>query len=141
MCFHNNTEDDTPQDLERDDIQAEVVTTNERDDIQAEGVTISERDDIQAEVVTIKERDDIQAEGVTINGCCLVAKSCPALLFFLQPHGLWPIRLLCPWDFLARTLEWAIISFSGGSAPPRDQAHVSCSSGGFFTTEPPGKQS
>ena len=27
---------------------------------------------------------------------CLVAKSCPA---FLQPHGLLPSRLLCPWDF------------------------------------------
>ena len=27
--------------------------------------------------------------------CCLVAKSC----LTLQPHGLQPIRLLCPWDF------------------------------------------
>ena len=27
---------------------------------------------------------------------CLVTKSCPALL---QPHGLQPTRLLCPWDF------------------------------------------
>ena len=31
-----------------------------------------------------------------INSCCLVAKSCMTLL---QPHGLWPTRLLCPWDF------------------------------------------
>ena len=30
-------------------------------------------------------------------GCCrLVPKSCPTLL---QPHGLQPTRLLCPWDF------------------------------------------
>ena len=28
--------------------------------------------------------------------CCLVAKSC---LTLLQPHGLQPARLLCPWDF------------------------------------------
>ena len=28
--------------------------------------------------------------------CCLVTKSCPALL---QPHELRPTRLLCPWDF------------------------------------------
>ena len=28
--------------------------------------------------------------------CCLVTKSC---LAFLQPHGLLPSRLLCPWDF------------------------------------------
>ena len=27
---------------------------------------------------------------------CLVAKS---YLTFLQPHGLYPTRLLCPWDF------------------------------------------
>ena len=27
---------------------------------------------------------------------CLVAKSCPTLL---QPHGMWPTRLLCPWYF------------------------------------------
>ena len=28
--------------------------------------------------------------------CCLLAKSC---LTLLQPHGLYPNRLLCPWDF------------------------------------------
>ena len=28
--------------------------------------------------------------------CCLVTKSC---LTLLQLHGLWPARLLCPWDF------------------------------------------
>ena len=28
--------------------------------------------------------------------CCSVAKSCPTLLW---PSGLWPARLLCPWDF------------------------------------------
>ena len=28
--------------------------------------------------------------------CCLVSKSCPALL---QPHGRQHARLLCPWDF------------------------------------------
>ena len=33
-----------------------------------------------------------------------------------------------------RILEWAAISFS------RDQTPISCLAGGFFTTEPPGKQ-
>ena len=28
---------------------------------------------------------------------------------------------------------------SGESSPPRDQTHVSCIAGGFFTTEPLGK--
>ena len=27
--------------------------------------------------------------------CCLVTKLCPTLC---DPHGLWPTRLLCPWD-------------------------------------------
>ena len=41
--------------------------------------------------------------------------------------------------FRGRILEWVAISFSGGSSQPRDQTHVSCLAGGFFTTEPPGK--
>ena len=30
----------------------------------------------------------------------------------LWPRGLQPARLLCPWDFKARILEWVIISFT-----------------------------
>ena len=30
----------------------------------------------------------------------------------LQPHGLQPTRLLRPWDFEARVLEWGAIAFS-----------------------------
>ena len=32
----------------------------------------------------------------TLFCCCVVAKPC---LTLLQPHELWPARLLCPWDF------------------------------------------
>ena len=39
----------------------------------------------------------------------------------------------------ARVLECVAISFSRGSSRPRDQTWVSCTAGGFFTTEPPGK--
>ena len=39
----------------------------------------------------------------------------------------------------ARILEWVAISFSRGSSQPRDQTCVSCTAGGFFTPEPPGK--
>ena len=39
----------------------------------------------------------------------------------------------------ARILKWAAISFSRGSSQPRDWTQVSCVTGGFFTTEPPGK--
>ena len=38
----------------------------------------------------------------------------------------------------ARILEWIAISFSRGSSRPRDQTHVACTAGRFFTTEPPG---
>ena len=29
-----------------------------------------------------------------------------------QPHGLQPTRLLCPWDFPGKSLEWVAIAFS-----------------------------
>ena len=46
----------------------------------------------------------------------------------LQPHGLWPTRLL-----QEKILEWVAISFSWGSSRPRDQSWVSCIAGRFFT--------
>ena len=36
-------------------------------------------------------------------------------------------------------MECIAISFSRGSSHLRDQTHVSCIAGGFFTTEPPEK--
>ena len=39
----------------------------------------------------------------------------------------------------ARILECVATSFSRGSYPARDQTLVSCTAGGFFTSEPPGK--
>ena len=41
----------------------------------------------------------------------------------------------------ARIVEWVAIFFSRESSWPRNQTHVSCLAGGFFTTEPPGKPS
>ena len=41
--------------------------------------------------------------------------------------------------FQARILVWVPISFSKGSSWSRDQTHISCLAGGFFTTAPPGK--
>ena len=48
----------------------------------------------------------------------------------LQPHGLYPARLLCPWDFPGKNigeywmLEFAIF-FSRGSSPSRERAYIS----------------
>ena len=52
-----------------------------------------------------------------------VVQSCPTLL---RPHGLQPARLLCPWNFQARTLEQIAISYSTGFFPPRNWTHISC---------------
>ena len=41
--------------------------------------------------------------------------------------------------FQTRILEWVAISFSRESSQPRDQTHISCVAGEFFTTEPLGK--
>ena len=41
--------------------------------------------------------------------------------------------------FQTRILEWVDIASSRGSSWPRDQTHISCLAGWFFTTEPPGK--
>ena len=45
-------------------------------------------------------------------------------------------RLLCPWDFRARILEWVAIFSSRGSSQPRDRTGISRE---FFTTVPPRK--
>ena len=70
--------------------------------------------------------------------CCLVIKSCPT---FLWPHP----AMYCssPGSSVhgisqARILEWVTISYSKGSFWPRDQKHISCLTGRFFTIEPPG---
>ena len=68
--------------------------------------------------------------------CCLVAKSCPTLSD--------PMNCRMPGSTVhriaqARVLEWVTISFSRGSSWSRDWTNVSCVTGRFFTTEPPGK--
>ena len=54
-----------------------------------------------------------------------------------------PIDCILPDSFVhgisqARILEWVAISFSRWSQP-RDQTHIFCIAGRFFTSEPPGK--
>ena len=43
----------------------------------------------------------------------------------LQPHGLKPSRLLCPWNFPGKNTGMVVISYSRGSFQPRDQTCVS----------------
>ena len=57
----------------------------------------------------------------------------------LPPHGLYPARLLCPWDSSGKNTGVGCHASSRGSSRPRNQTHVSCIAGGFFTSESPGK--
>ena len=61
----------------------------------------------------------------------LVAKSC---LTLLQPHGLWPSRLLCLWDFPDQNTWVGYHFLLQGIFPTRDWTYVSCIAGRFFTT-------
>ena len=56
---------------------------------------------------------------------CAYLLSCSSRLTLLRPRGLYSSRLLCPWDFPARILEWVTISYSRGSSRPMDWTHVS----------------
>ena len=44
----------------------------------------------------------------------------------LQPYGLEPKRLLCPWHFPGKSTRVIVISFSRGSSWPREQTPISC---------------
>ena len=55
-------------------------------------------------------------------GCCLVAKLCLTLLW---PHGLWPTRLFCPWDFPGKNTGVGC-HIMRRSFQPRDQTHIFC---------------
>ena len=57
----------------------------------------------------------------------------------LQAHGLWPTRLLCPWDSPGRILEWVAMPSSRGSSQPRIEPTSPVSpalAGRFFITAP-----
>ena len=45
---------------------------------------------------------------------------------FLQPHGLQPARLLCPWDCPSKKVGVGCHFLLHGSSWPRDQTHISC---------------
>ena len=42
-------------------------------------------------------------------------------------------------DSPGKNMEWVVMPSSRGSSWPRDQTHISCVTGGLFTTESPGK--
>ena len=57
------------------------------------------------------------------------SESCSVMSNSLPPHGLYS-----HWILQARILEWIAYPCSRGSSQPRDQTHVSCIAGRFFTS-------
>ena len=72
----------------------------------------------------------------TWGSCCLVSS---VVSDSVQPHGLQPTRLLCPWNSPGKIVAGLAMPSSRGSSQPRDWTRVSCIAGRFFATEPPGK--
>ena len=70
--------------------------------------------------------------------CCSVAKSCS---IFLPPHGLQPVRLLCPWDFPGKNTGMGCHFFLRGIFLTQGSSHVFCLASRSFTTEPLQKRS
>ena len=66
----------------------------------------------------------------------VLSLSCVQLLW---PHALWPSSLLCPWNFPGKNTRVSCNFILQGSSQPRHQNCISCITGRFFTTEPPGK--
>ena len=69
----------------------------------------------------------------------LVTQLC---LTLLQPHGLQPVRLLCPWDFPSKNAGMGCHFLSPRDLPdPRMELVSPALPGGFSTAKLPGKLS
>ena len=72
--------------------------------------------------------------GIFHDLCPVCVCVCPLVVSYsLWPYGLEPTRLLYPWNFQARILEWVAISFSRVSSWPKARTQVSHIAGKFFT--------
>ena len=73
----------------------------------------------------------------SVHACSVVANS-------LRPHGLWPTRLHCPWDFPGKNSEMGCYFLLQGIFPTQGlnlSLMFLALAGRFFTTELPGKPS
>ena len=97
--------------------------------------TKKNRGDLKKEKVTVKSVQSTQRGDSGIypwTQVVLLRPQC-SVMSNSATHGLWPTRLLCPWDLQARILEWVAISFSRGSSPPWHRTQVSCIASRCFT--------
>ena len=66
-------------------------------------------------------------------GSCCAVLSHSAESDSLQPRGLYPIRLLCPWDFSGKNIGVGCLSLLQGIFPTQDRTQVSRIAGRFIT--------
>ena len=57
-----------------------------------------------------------------MNDVCVCAQLCPTL----QSHGLWPARLLCPWNFPGKNTEGGCHFLLQRIFLTQGRTHVSC---------------
>ena len=69
----------------------------------------------------------------TYNFNFLTTENCSVKSDSLQPYGLQPPRLLCPWNSLSRILEWLTPAFSRRSYQPRIEPRSPTLQGNFLT--------
>ena len=78
----------------------------------------------------------IKEDNVWLISLCLVAQTCLTLCDHMDCS---PLGSSVYGSLQARILKWVSMPSSRGSSQPRDRTRVSCITGRFFTTEPPGK--
>ena len=83
------------------------------------GVTISCPPDRQA------QDDQTHQQGLGASGVCSVTS---VVSDSLRPHGLWPTRLLCPWDSPVKNTGMGCHALLQGDLPnpARDRTHFAC---------------
>ena len=62
----------------------------------------------------------------TLQQCCVCACVCSIVSDFLQPHGLYPIRLLCPCSFSGKNTELSCHVLLQEIFRRRDQTRIPC---------------
>ena len=65
--------------------------------------------------------------------CVCMCISCSVVANCLQPHGLYPTRLLCPWDSLGQNTGVGSFSLLQGTFPTQGLNPGLHIAGGFFT--------
>ena len=86
-------------------------------------------------ITTLKFR--IVTISIHVHVCALSCFSCARLFLTL-----WTVAHQAPLSMgFSRQEYWSGLPclVPGESSQPRDQTHISCTAGGFFTAEPPGK--